>query len=155
MIKIYIGLYVKYSCSCPSLIKPEFSRQIFENHSNSKFHENPSSGSGVCPYEQKYGRTNWEMTKLIVVLLNFSITPSNSTDTTPTCFGKIYHLQEIYVQLQMMLQVMKLSKYFFTRLFYLGTCTPWRWYIFAETCESSISTIYMYLILCICLVLIN
>jgi hypothetical protein len=30
-------------------MKLKFSRQSFENHSNIKFHENPSSGSGVVP----------------------------------------------------------------------------------------------------------
>jgi hypothetical protein len=69
-------------------------------------------------------RTNCEMTKLIVDLLNFSITPNNCTDTTPTCFGKIYHLQEIYVQLQMILQVLKLSKYFSPGCFFLEPVLP-------------------------------
>jgi hypothetical protein len=31
--------------SCQILIKIEFSQQIFYNYSNSKFHENPSSGA--------------------------------------------------------------------------------------------------------------
>ena len=30
--------------ACQILMKLEFSRQIFEKHSNIKFHENPSSG---------------------------------------------------------------------------------------------------------------
>jgi hypothetical protein len=30
--------------ACQILMKPEFSRQIFYNYSNSKFHENLSSG---------------------------------------------------------------------------------------------------------------
>jgi hypothetical protein len=34
------------------------------------------------------GRNNGDMTKLIFALRNFSITPNNSTDATPTCFGK-------------------------------------------------------------------
>ena len=33
--------------SCQSLMKPEFSRQIFEKFSHVKFRENPSSGSRV------------------------------------------------------------------------------------------------------------
>jgi hypothetical protein len=37
----------------------------------------------------------------------------------------------------------------------LGTCTYRGWHIFTETCRSSVSTIGMYLILCIRLVLIN
>ena len=36
------------------LIKPEFSRQIFEKYSNIKFHYNPPSGIRVVPH----GRTD-------------------------------------------------------------------------------------------------
>jgi hypothetical protein len=45
MTKLYTALYVKnrYSSSLP--VKLELSQQIFEKHSNIKFHENPSSGS--------------------------------------------------------------------------------------------------------------
>ena len=47
---MYIALHVKYrSYSCQILIKPEFSRQIFEKSSNIIFNENPSSGSRVVP----------------------------------------------------------------------------------------------------------
>jgi len=49
---MYIGLHVKYLYSCQILIKLEFSRQIFEKYSNTKFHENPSSGSRVVPCVQ-------------------------------------------------------------------------------------------------------
>jgi hypothetical protein len=35
--------------SCQILIKLEFSQQVFEKYSDIKFHENPSSGSGVVP----------------------------------------------------------------------------------------------------------
>jgi len=49
-------------------MKLQFSRQIFEEYSNIKFHENPSSGSRVVPCRrtnrQTVGYTN--MTKLIV-----------------------------------------------------------------------------------------
>ena len=52
-----------YSCSCKVppyscqiLMKLEFSRRIFEEHSNIKFHENPSSGSRVLPSGQTEGR---------------------------------------------------------------------------------------------------
>jgi hypothetical protein len=44
-------------------MKHEFSRQIFEKYVNSKFNENPSSGSQVVPR----GRT--DMMKLIVAFL--------------------------------------------------------------------------------------
>jgi hypothetical protein len=36
-------------------MKLEFSRQIFEKYSNTKFYENPSSGSRVVPWEQTDG----------------------------------------------------------------------------------------------------
>jgi hypothetical protein len=45
------------------LMKTEFSRQIVEKHSKTKFHENPSSGSR--------GIHKTEMTKLIVAFRNF------------------------------------------------------------------------------------
>jgi len=38
--------------SCQILMKLEFSRQIFENYSNIKFNENPSSGSWVVPFKR-------------------------------------------------------------------------------------------------------
>jgi hypothetical protein len=37
---------------CPILIKLEFSARIFENNSNIRFHENPSTGSRVVRYGQ-------------------------------------------------------------------------------------------------------
>jgi hypothetical protein len=43
---------------CHTLMKLEFSRQIFEKYSNIKFHENSSSGTG--------------MIKLIVAFRNFA-----------------------------------------------------------------------------------
>jgi hypothetical protein len=43
--------------SCPILMKLEFSGQIFENYSNIKFHENPSSGSRVVPCGRTDGQT--------------------------------------------------------------------------------------------------
>ena len=45
---MYMGVHVTYRYSCPTLIKLGFSRQIFlkkKKYSNTKFHENPSSGS--------------------------------------------------------------------------------------------------------------
>ena len=38
-------------------MKLEFSRQIFEKHSNIKFHENPSIGKQVAPCGQLGGRS--------------------------------------------------------------------------------------------------
>jgi len=43
--------------SCPILINLKFSRQIIENSSSTKFHENPSSGSRVVPYGRMDGQT--------------------------------------------------------------------------------------------------
>ena len=52
--KTYFGLYASRSSSTRHsnqiLIKPEFSRWIFEKYSNIKFHENPPSGSRVVPF---------------------------------------------------------------------------------------------------------
>ena len=46
---MYTGLHVKYRCACQILMELEFSLQIFEKHSNIKFHENLSGGSRVVP----------------------------------------------------------------------------------------------------------
>jgi hypothetical protein len=54
-------------------MKLEFSQRIFENYSNIKFHESPSSGSQVVPCGQTDGRT--DMTKAIDALLNFANAP--------------------------------------------------------------------------------
>ena len=43
--------------SCPILMKLEFSRQIFEGYSNTKYCENSSSGSRVVPCGRAGGRT--------------------------------------------------------------------------------------------------
>jgi hypothetical protein len=51
------------------LITLEFSRQVLEKYSNTKFHENPSSGGRVV----LIGRT--DMTKLIVTFQNFANAP--------------------------------------------------------------------------------
>jgi hypothetical protein len=45
---MYRGLHVNTRYSCQTLMKLEFSRQIFEKSLNIKFHENPSS------WEQSY-----------------------------------------------------------------------------------------------------
>ena len=36
---MYVGLHVSTQCSRPILIKLEFSQQIFENYTNTKFYE--------------------------------------------------------------------------------------------------------------------
>jgi len=53
------------------LMKIEFSRQILEKYSNTKFHENPSSGNQVVPCGQT------EVTKLIMAFRNFANAPKN------------------------------------------------------------------------------
>jgi len=60
-------------------MKLEFSRIILEKYSNIKFHENPSSGSGVAP-GGKNGQT--DMTKLIVAFRNFAKAPKIITSRT-------------------------------------------------------------------------
>jgi hypothetical protein len=47
--KMYIGLHVKYPYFCQILMKLEFSRQSLEKYTNTKFRDNPSSGSRVVP----------------------------------------------------------------------------------------------------------
>ena len=64
---MYVGLHVKYTLFLSDFMRLEFSRQIFENTSNTNFHENPSSGSRVVPC----GRT--EVTKLTVAFLHVQI----------------------------------------------------------------------------------
>jgi len=54
------------------IVRHEFSRQVFEKYSNTKFHENPSSGSRVVPC----GRT--DTTKLIAALRNFANAPKKT-----------------------------------------------------------------------------
>jgi len=56
-------------------MKLEFSQRIFEKSSNIKFHENPSSGSGVVPWGQMDGRA--DTTKLIVAFRSFANAPKN------------------------------------------------------------------------------
>ena len=60
-------------------MKIEFSRQILEKFSNTKFHENPFSGSRVVPCGPTDRRTGvqTDMTKLIVAFRNFANMPKN------------------------------------------------------------------------------
>jgi len=68
--KMCIGLHVSTRCSCQILMKLELYVQIFEKYSNTKLHENPSSGSRVFNVD---GRT--DMTKLLVTFRSFSNAP--------------------------------------------------------------------------------
>ena len=67
---MYSGLHVQYPLSCPIFTKLEFTRQIFENSSNIKFHKNTSSGGRVVPCGRTDRRT--DTTKLLVVFRNFA-----------------------------------------------------------------------------------
>jgi hypothetical protein len=59
MIKMYIGLHVKYPYSCEILEKLKYSRQSFEKYSKTKFHANLSSGSRVVPCGQTEESQTW------------------------------------------------------------------------------------------------
>ena len=65
--------------SCQILMELEFSRQIFERHSNIKFHENPSSGSPAATFGRtdRYTERQADMTKLTVAFRNFPKAPKN------------------------------------------------------------------------------
>jgi hypothetical protein len=56
-----------------TLMKLEFSRQNFDEHSNTKLHQNPSRGSRVVPCRRTDGRR--DMTKVIVAFRNFANAP--------------------------------------------------------------------------------
>jgi hypothetical protein len=53
----------------------EFSGHIFEQYSNVKFPDNPSSGSRVVPCRETDEET--DMMKLIVAFCNFANAPKN------------------------------------------------------------------------------
>jgi hypothetical protein len=61
--------------SCMILIKLKFSREFFENYSNDKFQDNPSSGSRVVACGRTDGQT--DTTKLTVAVRNFVNAPKN------------------------------------------------------------------------------
>ena len=56
-------------------MKLEFSQQIFDKSTNTKFHENPSCESQVVPYGRTDSRT--DMTKLIDAFRNFVNAPKS------------------------------------------------------------------------------
>ena len=62
---MYIGLHVKYHLSCQALMKLEFSEQISEKYSNTKFNENPSS------WKTFYADGQTDMTEPAVTFRNF------------------------------------------------------------------------------------
>jgi hypothetical protein len=59
------------------LMKLKFSQQIFENYSNTKFHENPSSGSRdvLCGRIGRRTDRRKDMMKLIFAFRNFAKAP--------------------------------------------------------------------------------
>ena len=61
------------SFSWQVLMKFEFYRQIFEEYWDTKFYENPSSGSRILPCGQTSGQTN--MTNLIIAFRSFANAP--------------------------------------------------------------------------------
>jgi len=66
-------------------MKLEFSKQIFEKYSKSKFHENSYSGSRVpCVRTNK----QTDMTKLTVAFRNFANAPKNVKYTD---FARVWH----------------------------------------------------------------
>jgi hypothetical protein len=71
---MYIRLQAKYSTcySCQILMRLEFSRQFFEEYSNSKFNENPSTRSRVVPCGHAEGRTDTDMTNPTVAFRYFA-----------------------------------------------------------------------------------
>ena len=60
-------------------MKFEFPRHIFAKFSNTKFHENPSSGSRVVPCGRTDGRKEGrkDMAKIIFAFRNFANEPKN------------------------------------------------------------------------------
>ena len=55
---MYLGLHVKYPCSCHIIITIYFSPQFFEKSSNIKFHENMPSRSRTVAWGQTDGWTS-------------------------------------------------------------------------------------------------
>jgi hypothetical protein len=68
--KMYIGLHVKHRCSCQSLMKLKFSRQVFEKYSVSNFLIR-LMGSKLFHADGRTDRQT-DMTKLIVDFRNFA-----------------------------------------------------------------------------------
>jgi hypothetical protein len=68
-------------------MKLEFSGEIFEEYSNIKFYEDPSSGSLVVPYGQTDRQTDIpsDITKLIVAFRNFAKAPEDEIRNLRNC----------------------------------------------------------------------
>jgi hypothetical protein len=75
---MHTGLHVKCRYSGQILMTLEFFRQIFEQYSNIKFHENPFGGSRVVLCGRTDGQTETDTMKLIVAFRNFANAPKNA-----------------------------------------------------------------------------
>ena len=71
MIKMYIGLHVKYPLFLSDFTL-EFSRQFFEKYSNIKFHETRPVGAELFNVDRW---TDGHMTRLLVAFRNFGNAP--------------------------------------------------------------------------------
>jgi len=58
-------------------LKLEFSEHIFEKYSNTKFHENPASGSRVGPCGRGRTEVETDMVKLTVAFSSLANAPKN------------------------------------------------------------------------------
>jgi hypothetical protein len=77
-------------------MKLEFSGQMFEKHSNIKFHEILSSGSRVIP-------CGWtDMSKLTVAVRDFTDVPKIQFTFSSACFHQtqtVEYITEVHIQL--------------------------------------------------------
>ena len=77
-----------------SLMKFEFSGQIFEEFWNTTFYENPCSGSPVVPCEQTYRHDEIQVNKSLPFVTNVTNKMNKSyifsQFLTPTCFGRAW-----------------------------------------------------------------
>jgi len=81
--KMHIGLRAKCTLFLADLNETWIYQQMFEKASNIKFHENPSS-----EYQVVHADRRADMTKLIVVFLNFAIAPKTVWEGIHKSFQK-------------------------------------------------------------------
>jgi hypothetical protein len=74
---------------CATLMKLEFSQQIFERSSNIKFYENPSSGNRLFLCGRTGGRT--DMTNVIVAFRNFANAPKTPFRARNVLVGYLFN----------------------------------------------------------------
>ena len=75
---MYTGLHVNYSYSSSDFNDTEFSREIFEESSNIKFHGDKSSGSRTVSMRTNVQRDRkTDLTKLMVIFRNSANAPKN------------------------------------------------------------------------------